>query len=109
VSVPNLLPIASRLRSGKGVDWSGEAHTRQRSNPTEAVTPLEHVNSFTGRSLRYLAAACGLKEIKFGLPEMMRAAVLDFDSLKDIAAAMLIQLGYVDRLATVYLTQSGGK
>ena len=104
VSVPNLLPIASRLRSGRGIDWSGEPHTRHRPNPTEAVTPLEHLNTFTGKSLRYLAEACGLKELKFGLSEMARAAVFDFDSLKDIGVAALIGLGYVDHFTTANLT-----
>jgi 2-polyprenyl-3-methyl-5-hydroxy-6-metoxy-1,4-benzoquinol methylase len=106
VSVPNLGPVGARLRSGRGVDWSGEPHTRQHANPTEAVTPLEHVNAFTGKSLRRLAAACGLKEIKFGPVEMVRTATFDKDSLKDIAAAALIRLGHVDRFTTVYLAPS---
>lgn len=106
VSVPNLRPIASRLRSGGGVEWSGKPHSRQHANPTEAVTPLEHINTFTGKSLRHLATACGLREIKFGFGEMVRTAVCDVDSLKDIAAAVLIRLGQVDRFTTAYLTRS---
>jgi 2-polyprenyl-3-methyl-5-hydroxy-6-metoxy-1,4-benzoquinol methylase len=105
VSVPNLLPIAARLRSGGGVDWSGTPHTRQHANTTEAVTPLEHVNTFTGKSLRYLTAACGLTEIKFGPVEMVRTATFDKDSVKDIAAAALVRLGYIDRFTTVYLAR----
>jgi SAM-dependent methyltransferase len=107
VSVPNLSPIAARLRSGGGVDWSGKPHTRQHANTTEAVTPLEHVNTFTGKSLRRLAAACGLTEIKFGPVEMVRTAAFDKDSLKDIIVAALIRLGYVDRFTTVYLVRPG--
>jgi SAM-dependent methyltransferase len=106
VSVPSLLPIASRLRSGGGVDWSGQPHTRERANPTEAVTPLEHINTFSGKSLRYLAAACGLREVKFGLGEMVRTAAFDVDSLKDLTVATLVRLGYVDRFTTVHLVRS---
>lgn len=103
--VPNVLPLERRLRAGEGIDWSGERHTRQHYNATEAVTPLEHLNSFTGKSLRSLASRCGLTEVQFAFNDLIQTTALDYDSLKDLAKDVLIRLGFTNAFTSVVLTR----
>ena len=104
VSVPNVVPIERRLRLFQSIDWSGERHTRERSNPTEAVTPLEHLNSFNGRALRSLANRCGLREVNFSIGNIIQTTALDFDSMKDVLKALIIRFGFTNGVTSVILT-----
>ena len=92
------------MRTGLGVDWGAEPHTREKSNPTEAVTPLEHLNCFTGKSLRALAHQCGFVEANLAPRIRLSTSCLDADSAKDFVKSSLIQLGFVDNFTDVLLT-----
>jgi 2-polyprenyl-3-methyl-5-hydroxy-6-metoxy-1,4-benzoquinol methylase len=106
LSVPNALPVRKRISAGLGVDWAGEPHSREKSNPTEAVTPLEHLNCFTGKTLRSFAKACGFSEVHFSPRIQLLTTCLDADSVKDLIKNSLIRFGVVDSFTDVVLTHS---
>lgn len=105
LGVPNVGPVERRLGMGRGVDWSGERHSRQRGNPTEAVTPLEHLNSFNGDTLRSLANRCGLREVHFSVADLIRTTTFDFDSIKDALKALMIRSGFTNSFTSVILAR----
>ena len=106
IGVPNVGPLMDRLRTGKGVDWSGARSSRDCPNPTEAVTPLEHLNSFSGTSLRKAAKLAGLDEVRFSLTDVASTSAMDRDSVKDLIKDTMIRFGVVDRFASAIFTHA---
>lgn len=61
ISVPNAVNIKKRL---KIADWNAPKHSRNSLNP---VAPLEHINSYTYKSIINMATLAGFRKIKLPL------------------------------------------
>jgi hypothetical protein len=69
--------MKKRLRA---MDWQAPKESKNSPNP---ISPLEHINCFTHRSLIRMADICGLEPLKFSLG-VWYASMINWKPIKQL-------------------------
>lgn len=85
ISVPTAYDIERRLRIG---DWRIDKNHRNSLNP---VTPLEHINCYSRKSLNRLASSAGLEEVNLPMRHQYKY-MCDWTSATRAAKNLLLPL-----------------